>query len=292
MQNDTEPSSTGITLVLGVVGAVLMGAIQSDAASFLTGAVLGALLAQILHLRAVFGTLDEKLQTLQQTLESKIRAMQSPVERAPPPAPPAPVAQPAAASTNTPQSRPTVTPTPTPQPTPQPQMQRPAAQAMASNATRAPRIIVQQPSTPSPLEEALEACVNWFKGGNPLARIGIVILFFGAAFLAKYAAEHSLFPIELRFVGLALGAIALLIVGWRLREKRPGYAQLLQGGGVAGLYLTVFAASRLFQLLPLGLALGILVVVAVAAGILAVAQNALSLAVIGTAGGLRAPKLV
>lgn len=292
MQNDTEPSSTGITLVLGIVGAVLMGAIQSDAASFLTGAVLGALLAQILHLRAVFGTLDEKLQTLQRTLESKIRAMQSPVERAPPPAPPAPVAQPAAASTNTPQSRPTVTPTPTPQPTPQPQMQRPAAQAMASNATRAPRIIVQQPSTPSPLEEALEACVNWFKGGNPLARIGIVILFFGAAFLAKYAAEHSLFPIELRFVGLALGAIALLIVGWRLREKRPGYAQLLQGGGVAGLYLTVFAASRLFQLLPLGLALGILVVVAVAAGILAVAQNALSLAVIGTAGGFLAPILV
>ena len=51
--------------------------------------------------------------------------------------------------------------------------------------------------------------IAWIKRGNPLARIGIVILFFGAAFLAKYAAENSLFPIELRFVSLALGAFAI-----------------------------------------------------------------------------------
>jgi uncharacterized membrane protein len=117
-------------------------------------------------------------------------------------------------------------------------------------------------------------------------------LFFGATFLAKYAAEHSLFPIELRFLALALGAFALLIVGWRLRGKREGYAQLLQGGGVAGLYLTVFAATRLYQLLPLGFALALLVAVAIASAILAVAQNSLALAVIGTAGGFLAPILV
>ena len=87
-----------------------------------------------------------------------------------------------------------------------------------------------------------------------------MILFFGAAFLAKYAADNSLFPIELRFIALALGAFALLIVGWRLRERRAVYAQLLQGGGIAGLYLTVFAATRLYQLLPLGLAFGLLAV--------------------------------
>jgi uncharacterized membrane protein len=292
MQNDTEPSSTGITWVLGIVGAVLMGAIQSDAAGFLIGAVLGVLLAQILHLRALFGTLDDKLQALQRSLELKIRSMQHPVDISPTAEPPAKGAESPVVPTNAPPPRPAVAAAPTPQPQAQPQSQRPAAQAMASSATPAPRIIVQQPSTPSPLDEWLEAFVRWFKGGNPLARIGIVILFFGAAFLAKYAAEHSLFPIELRFVGLALGAIALLIVGWRLRDKRPGYAQLLQGGGVAGLYLTVFAASRLYELLPLGLALAILVVVAIAAGILAVAQNALSLAVIGTAGGFLAPIMV
>ena len=107
--------------------------------------------------------------------------------------------------------------------------------------------------------------MSWLKRGNPLARIGIVILFFGAAFLAKYAADNSMFPIELRFIGLALGAFALLIVGWRLRERRAVYAQLLQGGGIAGLYLTVFAATRLYQLLPFTLAFVLLAVIALAA---------------------------
>ncbi len=90
--------------------------------------------------------------------------------------------------------------------------------------------------------------MTWLKGGNPLARIGIVILFFGATFLAKYAAENSMFPIELRFMAIAIGAFALLIVGWRLRDKRAVYAQLLQGGGIAGLYLTVFAATKLYRI--------------------------------------------
>ena len=80
------------------------------------------------------------------------------------------------------------------------------------------------PRTPSATDRAVAGFIAWLKRGNPLARIGIVILFFGAAFLAKYAADNSLFPIELRFIALALGAFALLIVGWRLRERRAIYA--------------------------------------------------------------------
>lgn len=148
------------------------------------------------------------------------------------------------------------------------------------------------PREPSATDRAIAGFMVWLKRGNPLARIGIVILFFGAAFLAKYAADNSLFPIELRFIALAIGAFALLIVGWHLRERRALYAQLLQGGGIAGLYLTVFAATRLFQLLPPTLSFGLLAVIALAAAVLAVAQNALALAVIGTAGGFLAPILV
>jgi hypothetical protein len=51
-------------------------------------------------------------------------------------------------------------------------------------------------------------------------------------------------PLELRFAFLAAGAMTLLVLGWRLRARRRIYAHLLQGGGVAGLYLTVFAATR------------------------------------------------
>ena len=169
----------------------------------------------------------------------------------------------------------------------------PQATETAASRASADRITPPTPpSEPSAFDRGVEQFKNWLKGGNPLARVGIVILFFGATFLARYAAENSLFPIELRFASLALGAFVLLVVGWRLRERRAVYAQLLQGGGVAGLYLTVFAATKLYHLLPIGMAFALMVVVALAAAVLAVGQNSLSLAVIGTAGGFLAPIMV
>ena len=94
------------------------------------------------------------------------------------------------------------------------------------------------------------AWLSWLLGGNTLVRVGVVILFFGVAFLLKYAYEHTHVPIEVRLTGVATGAIVLLFIGWRLRLTPRGYALALQGGGVGVLYLTVFAAFRLYGLLP------------------------------------------
>jgi uncharacterized membrane protein len=152
----------------------------------------------------------------------------------------------------------------------------------------------QPPAPPQPtaFDRAIDEFKAWLRRGNPVARAGIVVLFFGGSFLAKYAADHSMFPLELRLALLGAGALVLLGLGWRLRNSRPVYAQTLQGGGIAGFYLTVFAATRLYHLLPLPLALGLMVTVALAAAVLAVGQNALALAVIGTSGGFLAPILL
>ena len=61
----------------------------------------------------------------------------------------------------------------------------------------------------------------WIVGGNTLARIGVVLLFIGVGFLLKYAVEHVQVPISLRLAGIALGGVALLVIGWRLRVS-PG----------------------------------------------------------------------
>ena len=127
--------------------------------------------------------------------------------------------------------------------------------------------------------------------GNLVVKVGIVVLFFGVAFLLKYAYERVHVPIELRLSGVAAGAIALLIVGWRLRHSRPGYALALQGGGVGVLYLVIFGAFRMFNLLPPGFAFGLLVVVAIFSAALAVTQNSLTLAAMGVSGGFLAPVL-
>jgi uncharacterized membrane protein len=128
-------------------------------------------------------------------------------------------------------------------------------------------------------------------GGNTLARIGVLLLFIGVGFLLKYASEHVHVPIELRLSAVAAGAIALLIVGWRLRVRRGAYAMILQGGAVGVLYLTVFAALKLYAVLPPWATIILLLLIAALSGSLAIMQDAIALAVLGIVGGFLAPIL-
>lgn len=277
-------SSKGSTWGLAILFAVLVGGMRESVEGMLVGALLGGLLAQVMHLRNRANKLDEQIRSLQTSLVSRER-------KTPPPIEPTEL-QAAARRIHTPDP---LAPGQAEQFAPAaavPKVEQiPSSQALPFKPPPAPSP-PRVPPQPSALDKLIAALTAWIKGGNPLARIGIVVLFFGGAFLAKYAAENSLFPIELRLVAIALGALALLVIGWRLRERRAVYAQLLQGGGIAGLYLTVFAATTLSRLLPFGLALGLLIAIAVCAAILAVAQNAVSLAVIATAGGFLAPVML
>ncbi|MBN1379949.1 MAG: DUF2339 domain-containing protein [Gammaproteobacteria bacterium] len=132
---------------------------------------------------------------------------------------------------------------------------------------------------------------SYFTEGNLIVRVGIIILFFGVAFLFKYAAEHSMLPVEFRLIGAAAGGIALLLLGWRLRIKRTGYALALQGGGIGVLYLTLFAAFRVFHLLPAGWVFICMLIMVVLSAILAILQDSKSLAVLAVSGGFLAPVL-
>jgi uncharacterized membrane protein len=149
---------------------------------------------------------------------------------------------------------------------------------------------------PQPVsDEAWTAGVRWivefFTTGNVVAKVGVVILFFGAAFLVRYAADRGLLPIEYRLIGLVLASLVLLTLGWRLRQTRRAYAMALQGGAVGLLYLTIFAAFRLYDLLPAFLTFTLLLAVVTFSVVLAVIQDAKSLAVLGTSGGFLAPIL-
>ena len=285
MKLDKEPSSAGLSWALTIAGAIVMVAIQEDGSGLLLGGLLGFLLAQVLHLRNRVGDLHRQIQ-----LSRAQREAVAPLPQLSHEAVTRPLAPPSAATPSQPDAhKPSVPEPAAPTPTPTP---KPAAKPWVEANEPTPRAAPRPPAEPPIVDRLIGNALAWLKGGNSLARAGIVILFFGAAVLAKYAAEHSLLPIELRFISIAIGALALLIVGWRLRTKRSGYAQLLQGGGIAGLYLTVFAAMKLYQMLPAGLAFGLMIAIVLAAAILAVGQNALSLAVIGTAGGFLAPILV
>lgn len=170
--------------------------------------------------------------------------------------------------------------------------------AAAAGADRAAAAATRAAGSASPtgtgnptLDELYARLRGWLFGGNTVVRVGLVVLFFGFAFLARYAVEHALLPIELRLAAVAAGGIALLVTGWRLRDRRAGYAMSMQGGGVAVLYLTVFAALRLYALLPPAFAFALLLAIVALAALLAILQDAPALAIIGTAGGFMAPIL-
>ena len=150
------------------------------------------------------------------------------------------------------------------------------------------------PQQPDALSQAVTRVKRWFTEGNVPVKVGVLVLFLGVAALLKYAADSGWLrvPVEFRLAGIAAAALAGLVFAWRKRESHRAFALSLQGGAIGVLILTIFAAFRLYNLLPAGLAFALLVIVVAGAGMLAVLQDALALAVLAVIGGFLAPILV
>ncbi|NUO77953.1 MAG: DUF2339 domain-containing protein, partial [Lysobacter sp.] len=155
----------------------------------------------------------------------------------------------------------------------------------------APRAQVRAPARPDPIERMVGAVKRWFTEGNVPVKVGMLVLFAGVAALLKYATDQGWmrFPIELRLTGIALAALAGLVFGWRQRERKRAFALGLQGGAIGVLLLTVFAAFKLYGLIEAGPAFALSIVLVAGAGVLAVRQNAIALALLGIFAGFMAP---
>nr|WP_320009676.1 DUF2339 domain-containing protein [uncultured Desulfobulbus sp.] len=153
-----------------------------------------------------------------------------------------------------------------------------------------------QKPTPSPkttvVSPLLATALHFITRGNPVLKIGLVILFFGVGFLLKYAAQQNLLPLELRLAGVALGGMSLLLLGWRLQASHRLYGHGLEGGGIGILYLVVFAAARYYTFVPPGLALAMMIGLVLFSGILALLQDSRGMAVFAALGGFLAPILM
>ena len=216
-----------------------------------------------------------------------------PADAARPPAAPAmqapslPAMTPATTPVTTPATT-TVTEWPSPPVAPPPLAHPPVAPRSAQAAASAPSLDGGSARVTSSLGASLLA---WLRGGNTIVRLGVLILFIGVAFLLRYAAEHSQLSIELRLLGVALGGVGLTALGLRLAPQRRGYGLSLQGAGVGVVYLLLFAAYRLYSVLPVGLSFALLAALAAITTVLALRQDALALAALGFGGAFLAPVL-
>ena len=264
-----------LSFIAIVIGGVLGAAWADDAFGAVVGALAGWLLLRSWQHQRQIVALQQALARLQ---------VGAAVEVVPVLVPPAVVSAPPAETAPAPAADPTPAPAP------------PVGPVIATLAPSAPEIAspppLPPPPPPPPRPDPLAPIKAWLFGGNTIVKAGVGILFIGLAFLAKYASEHVQVPVEFRLAGIGSVALVLLVLGWRLRTKRAQYAQILQGGAIAVLYLTLFAAFKFYNVLEIGPAFALMVVVAALAAALAVLQDARSLAVIGALGGFATPLLV
>ncbi|NID14485.1 DUF2339 domain-containing protein [Luteibacter yeojuensis] len=147
------------------------------------------------------------------------------------------------------------------------------------------------PTGPTLADRLGTAIKHWFTEGNVPVKVGMLVLFAGIAAFLKYASDTGLLrvPMSVRLSLVALAAIAGAAFGWFQRDRRRAFALSLQGGAIGVLVMTVFAAYRLYGLLPAGWTFALLIVFVAALGVLAVLQDALALAVLGLVAGFAAP---
>jgi uncharacterized membrane protein len=146
------------------------------------------------------------------------------------------------------------------------------------------------PSAPAPPAiESLEAVI----GQKWVGWIAVLLIFCAAAFFLKYAFEN-------RWIGelgrVSIGVAAGLGMAWGGQERhRKGWrylAQILTGGGIAILYLSVYGAFGYYHLLGARAAFAALAILVVEAHLLALSYNARAVAVMALVGGFLVPVLL
>ncbi|WP_089606030.1 DUF2339 domain-containing protein [Acinetobacter piscicola] len=133
------------------------------------------------------------------------------------------------------------------------------------------------------------AFVDWFKGGNSIVRVAIIILLIGIILLLRFASEYWQPTLSSKMIGIAVAGIVMTVIGYRLRHKRYGYAISVQGAGLGILFLVLFSAFKLSVITSIGVSYGLLIILLAITLLLALRQNALILAFIALGSGFVAP---
>lgn len=156
-----------------------------------------------------------------------------------------------------------------------------------------PAYTARQPE-PDAIGNFFNAVKSWFTEGNVPVKIGMVVMIIGIGAFLKWAADQNLFsiPLEVKLAAVAVLGLAGLVFGWMQRIDKPAFGLSLQGGSIGILVLDVFASYRLYHVLDAGPTFALLILLVGAAGLLAVLQDSMALAMLGQIAGFLAPILV
>lgn len=250
-------------LLIALIGFVVL----------LLGPIIGAIVS-FLRIRTLRAEMDE--------LYARVRALEHGVEGAraksaegaarAPSAPPAPIA---AAP---------VAPAPV-APAPSAPLAPPAP---APSAPLAPLAPSRRPP-PSEAADSLESRI----GGRWLLNVGIAAIVIGVAYFEKLAIDNNWITETARVIqGGVFGALLIGAGEWFVRRGYRGYGQMIVGGGVAVMYVSVYAAFNYYRLIDRPVAFVLLVAISALGAYLADRHNSQGLAIFAVGGGFVTPFLL
>jgi uncharacterized membrane protein len=184
-----------------------------------------------------------------------------------------------------------------------PAAEHPAASA-APRAAESGRLPATPPARRAPSRPAGEADVRgtsrvspllseqWL-GQRGLLAVGVTFVILAAGYLLKLSFDRGWISPLVRCAGGAVAGAAIGALGWRLTGRGfRTYGAALIGLGAAVMYLSVWAAARLYQFLPPAQAVVALALVSVGLAAVALAINVEALGATAALGALFAPILI
>jgi uncharacterized membrane protein len=122
---------------------------------------------------------------------------------------------------------------------------------------------------------------------------GVLAFFVGAGFFVKYTFDRGwLGPAARVVLGIAAGLVMLGLGTHALKRTMRALGQGLLGGGLAILYVSLYAGYSRYGLIPQVAAFGMMVVVTASGVGMAIAHDSLPVSVLAVIGGILTPVLV
>lgn len=172
----------------------------------------------------------------------------------------------------------------------------PMSAPMASTSTQQQPTQSPQSATQVPSQSATTPTkpkiTNEEASGRFLGKIGIAAVLIGVAFFLKYAFDNNwIGPVGRVMIGIVAG-LGFVGLGQFLRAKYLKYSDLIIGGGIAILYLSIFSANSFYHLIDPFTTGVFMFVVTLLAFAMSIANATPTLAAVGILGGFATPFLV
>ena len=159
-----------------------------------------------------------------------------------------------------------------------------------SPSAREPAPVSERPQTARSDESYL---LETQIGGRVLLYVGVAAIIVGASYFVKLAFDNAWMTATTQvLIGGAVGA-ALAYGGTRFaRAGYSAYGQMISGGGIAVLYVSIYAAFTIYALIPHAAAFALMCLATMLGAWLADAQHGQGLALVTVGGGFATPFLL